>query len=273
MIRYGISTWIVRDVSADKAIELMAANGFREVEISADAAAITKEWEKDPERTTQRLERAGFEVLEVHTPEPGRSLDALDDALRLASLEANYTYFDLMRRCGAKWLVVHLIGARDKSPADSRAARKAQCLESLKALADRAGRMGIGLAVENLPGGNKGARPCDSMGELREMIAGLGGHVRLCFDIGHAVMKGFDPVQEIKTAGDQLISLHLHDVNSAGKDHFIPGEGVIDWQAVLSQFDAMNFTGIRTIEISPPQGDVEQRVAQTAALRRQWESR
>jgi sugar phosphate isomerase/epimerase len=140
----------------------------------------------------------------------------------------------------------------------------------LQALAEHAAPTGVKLAVENLTSKTV-HRPGATMGEVRELIEGLGEHVGLCFDIGHAVQVGYDPVAELRDAGDKLLSLHLHDVRPDGKDHFLPGEGVIDWREFLAALADVPREVLRCLEISPPADNIEARLQAVAALACRWE--
>lgn len=132
-------------------------------------------------------------------------------------------------------------------PAAAAAARQ-RIQASLRSLADAAAERGLRLAVENI--GGLGT----TIADLLPFIADLGPHVGLCHDVGHSVQAGLDPAAETAEAlrSGRLFSLHLHDVNAANRDHFIPGEGVVDLAAILALLDEHGFTGIRTLEIDHP---------------------
>ncbi|OPZ20571.1 MAG: fructoselysine 3-epimerase [candidate division BRC1 bacterium ADurb.BinA364] len=271
MTEYGISTWIAKNIACEEAIRLFASSGFREIELSACLAAIVAEWEADPGRIAARLRDNGLRVRQIHSPDHARQLDHPDPQIRRESIEANCAYFEPALRTGAEWIAIHPTGAEGEEGEGGREGRKARAIESLQILAGRAAEAGIGLAVENLPTRDN-RRPGATMSELLDMIDGLPGKVGLCFDIGHTIQTGLDPIAEIETAGARLVSLHLHDVDSNGKDHYVPGEGVIDWNAVLGTLGRIGFGGVRTLEILPPKGDVRERIEAVAAVRRQWES-
>jgi len=271
MNRYGISSWIVKWLPLDEAVETLSASGFKELELSCAQSALVQAWEKAPREICRRLELAGLHVKSTHTPEQGRQLSAAEEAPRRTSLDANRQYIDWSAQCGVELLIIHPTGPDDFSTEESRAASKARAVESMRILAEYAEGTGVKLAMENLPSG-KVNRPGATMSELREMIEGLGAHVGLCFDIGHTVMKGLDPVEELKAAGDKLLSLHLHDVNAQNHDHFIPGEGTIDWEAFLTQLDRQRFEGLRILEVSPPEENAKERLRATAAVRDKWEA-
>lgn len=273
MKHYGISSWIAAKLPAEDALNRLIESGFTQVELSADKSALVKAWEREPVAIRQKLASAGIDVPSVHSPEPGRFLDVEDEAARQASIAANLQYFDWMSACGVEEIVIHPISSADVSTPDKRAACEARIRHSLATLAERADRIGVRLAVENLPGVG---RPGSTMAILLDSIDGLGDHVGLCLDIGHAYMTGLNIVDELHTAAaaGKLFSLHIHDVGHDGKrDHFIPGEGRIDFDAFITALDACPASVGRTLEISPPDTDVAERLRQAGAVRDLWEGR
>lgn len=266
---YGISSWIVNSLSADESVEKLANSGFKYIEISGSGSGLLKEWEDDPVGVCQKLKAADIHVLSIHCPVAGRFLDHADEAARRSSVEANLAYFSKMKECGIREIVIHLIGAGNYSTPERYAESRTRCDESLRTLARYAGQIGVRMAVENL-GSN---RPGSSMADLLEMIAGLGDHVGICFDVGHAEQAGFDLTHELETAisAGKLFSLHLHDVNAEGRDHFIPEEGRINWNVFISELDSYGFQGGRILEISPPETNFTGRIRKSAALKSKWE--
>lgn len=271
MAKYGISTWLVQGYAPQKAVSLLADAGFHHVEISGANEEFVPAWEEDPVGVSRLLRGAGLEAVSVHGPIAGRRLDAPDAAVRKAAIAANVAYFDLMRMNGIPEIVIHPNGGADTSNPAACAAAGKHARESLEVLADRARRAGVRMAVENL---GRPPTPGSSISRLLDLIDGLGDHVGLCFDVGHAEQAGLDLLCELHTAiaSGQLFSLHLHDVAPNGVDHFIPGEGRIDWNAFVPALDADKFSGGRTLELSPHHGNPSMQLRRAGKLREQWEA-
>lgn len=272
MSTYALSTWLVGHVPAQEAAGLLADAGFTQTELSADWAPIVMAWEEDPVGVCGQLAAAGITVPSVHSPEKGRRLDLPDDDERMASVEDNIRYFGLMEACGIPEIIIHPVSGAAGADVEAWAAVPGRSRESLKALAEAAGRAGIRLAVENL-GGN--GWPGSTMASILEMIDGLGEHVGLCMDIGHSQQAHLDLLSELSTAlsSGKLFTLHLHDVDPAGKDHYIPGEGCLDFGPFLGMLRAHGYDRGRTLEIAvAPVEQVAERVRQAAAVRERWEA-
>ncbi len=272
MATYGLSTWLVSRTPMDEAIEKVVAAGFRDVELSADYCPIVEAWEADPVATCQRLATAGLAVPSIHSPEAGRHLDIADGAARQASIDVELACFEKMVASGIPEIIIHPTSVWSLPEGDSWDALRARSVESLKRLADRAGQEGLRMAVENL---GKEPSPAATIGGILNMIGGLGDHVGVCHDVGHTVQAGLDVLSETKTALDsgKLFSLHLHDVDADNRDHYIPGEGCVDLGPVIAELNARDFSGGRTLEVSPPESNVDERISMVADVRRDWEAR
>lgn len=272
MARYGISTWIVGKLSTEEAIHALATAGFEELELSAGWAPVVQAWEREPARIMERLHAAGMSVRSVHSPEAGRRIDVEDNAERQASIRENLRYFDLMAESGIEEIVIHPTSSIPVDTPEQVEGARRRSIESLTILAGHAHPAGLRLQVENL---GRHPRPGHTLGELLEMVRGLGDHVGLCHDVGHSVQAGLDIVAEVRTAlaAGKLFSLHLHDVDATLRDHYIPGEGTVDLTALLDELDRAVFTGGRILEIAVAETNARGRVRQAARVKEAWEGR
>ncbi|MDH7568641.1 MAG: sugar phosphate isomerase/epimerase family protein [Armatimonadota bacterium] len=266
---YAISTWIAAAAPGDEALALLAASGFSRIELSADACALVRAWEEDPVGTRRRLDAAGLQPISIHSPEPGRFLDHPDEARRDASLAANLAYLRGMEASDIPEIVIHPShgGAFENEERRVASRRHARC--SLEKLAEEARRRGLRLAVENLGGPN---HPAARMEQLLSLIEGLGDHVGICFDVGHAEQARFSLLRELETAlgSGKLFSLHLHDVLADNRDHFVPGEGRILFEPVIARLDHAGFSGGRVLEIAVAKNDLSGRLHQTYQAARRF---
>lgn len=268
MACYGLSSWIAARLSPTDAIAAISAAGFTQVELSDDQAPLVRSWEADPVAVTGQMRDDGIRLTSVHSPLNGRFLDLVDERSRLASIAANMVYLDLMAACGVPEMVLHPVSAWQTPPPTDLGAFRADIVDSLARLAARADDLGLRLSVENLGGISA------SMSGVLDLIVDFDDHVGLCLDVGHAVQNGLDPLHETRIAlqSGRLFALHLHDVDAAGVDHFLPGEGVVDLPAILAELDRADFAGLRTLEIARAEERVAERILQAGAVRACWEA-
>jgi len=115
-----------------------------------------------------------------------------------------------------------------------------RALEALEALAARAAELGVKLAVES-------RSRFEDMPNEREMIRlqeHFAGHPSVGYwhDFGHVQLKHhlglLDHEQWLARISGHLIGGHLHDVEWPARDHRVPFQGVLDYQALLAHFPA-----------------------------------
>ena len=72
--------------------------------------------------------------------------------------------------------------------------------------------------------------------------------VTVCFDIGHAALCGREPEDCIRTIGNRIGALHVHDVDYESDLHTVPGLGKIDFNAVAKALADIKYKGDLTLE-------------------------
>jgi sugar phosphate isomerase/epimerase len=76
-----------------------------------------------------------------------------------------------------------------------------------------------------------------------------GNRVGACLDTGHAQLAG-DLYPLVYKMAPYLRLLHVHDNKGHGDDHLPPGDGRIDWTALLKELAAVKFTGALILELA-----------------------
>ncbi len=115
--------------------------------------------------------------------------------------------------------------------------------ESLFSLSEIANKCGGVIAVEDLP------RTClgRNSAEINDLIS-VSDKLRVCFDTNHLL--GEKTVDFIKAVGNKIITTHISDYDFVNERHWLPGEGKIDWQELLSAFKAVEYSGPWLYEMS-----------------------
>ncbi|HAV12067.1 MAG TPA: sugar phosphate isomerase/epimerase [Opitutae bacterium] len=109
---------------------------------------------------------------------------------------------------------------------------------------------GLTLCLENREGLEE--MPIDK--EYSEFLKALPEpeHVGYWHDTGHAEIKHqfglIDHREHLESMADRLVGFHLHDVSEVGRDHQVPGSGVIDFK-MISEFVRPEHTLV--LELSP----------------------
>ena len=70
--------------------------------------------------------------------------------------------------------------------------------------------------------------------ELCELVDSFNSkHVGICYDFGHAHMRGHDIKKDILTMRDRLVATHVADNHGDRDEHLLPFYGTIDWKKAV----------------------------------------
>jgi sugar phosphate isomerase/epimerase len=202
-----------------------------------------------PAHILEVLDEAGLTVDSLHAyielemlDGPPFDLSAEDpevrqSALRIARSEAAYA-----RELGCRDVIVHPVGPGDTAKDAWRRDTLTASAEELVRIAERAG---VRFLLENMPPDMFGA----SAKVLRRVVDVLDSpHLGLAYDCGHATIAG-DPLGVIRTMGDRLWGVHLHDNDGKEDGHFLPGMGVVPFEDVARALAEVRFRGTFMLEI------------------------
>lgn len=122
-------------------------------------------------------------------------------------------------------------------------------------------KYGIKIATENL-GDNSKSGFYNFFGDMKEFIksydriCGMGDNAKyltVCFDIGHAntaTRSGQQrPGDIIRTLGNKISVLHIHDNDGVLDQHKMPMSGTVDWNDVLSALEEVGYNGVYNMEL------------------------
>jgi protein FrlC len=120
-----------------------------------------------------------------------------------------------------------------------------QFAESIKPILERADALGIDVGIECEPG-----LFIEWAAELRQWIDRLG-HPRLGanLDVGHSQVLGEDIPQTVALLRGRIWNLHVEDIPGRKHYHLIPGEGTMDWAALVAALRPINYGRFMTVEL------------------------
>jgi sugar phosphate isomerase/epimerase len=243
----------------------------------------------------KEIEAAGFSFVQVPAPPPSvlihprdahRHAAALSDALGTGGLRvvlhgpgstqagtrdgdrALGGLIDYAAEVGASHIVYHAANLPDGPASEDGLLAETR---SLAALARRAERLGVIIALENLapvyPAPDALSYTPMTLRTMAKRISSPA--VGLCLDVGHAnVVAGLrrtDPLELIEPVLDRTVLFHLHD-NLGGRHgdsdspeldplrldlHLAPGRGTVPWQS-LAPLLARKHGAPLVLEIHPP---------------------
>ena len=272
VVEYGLATPMMGDMPRESALRAIAEAGFRQVELWAKAGHLD-DWVSDPAGLRPDLDRFGLTPFSVHSPSEGWHTADSDPEVRRTAVKLTGESLNWAAGVGADLVVVHPSSSREEEHAAGPELARARSRESLSVFAELAGELGLRIAVENLPIRAHKFRPGTTVADVLELIDGLGDHVGVCLDAGHSHLNKLDPAEEAGLAGAKLFTTHLQDNDGSGDQHIAPGQGAIDWGAVLASLDRMAYAGGRIFEVSAGDDGPEKTLAALAEVRDRWLSR
>ena len=141
---------------------------------------------------------------------------------------------------GIDKIVIHPSGEPIRQ--EEREDRMNYAMQSLDLLAEIAHKEGAVIAVEDLPRTCLG-NTADNM--LRLLSAN--DKLRVCFDTNHLLHD--TNLNFMEKVGDQIVTLHVSDYNFIDEQHWLPGEGLVDWQEIYHTLKKIGYQGIWMYEL------------------------
>ncbi len=256
-MKLAFSTNAYTRFSLFDALRGIRAAGFGGVEILADVPHAYPAWisRTQTDFIRDELSRLGLSVSNVNVNCTfGYWTDAPPEAYFEPSvISPNPRHrADRIGLIGAAMQFARDIGADNISMTSGRmlggmppAKAAAQFEESMAIILEMADRLAINVGIECEPG-----LYLEYAAELREWIDRLG-HPRLGanLDIGHSQVIGESIPQVIDLLGDRIWNMHVEDIPGRKHYHMIPGEGTLDWQALKSALQKIDYRRYLTVEL------------------------
>ena len=183
------------------------------------------------------LEARQTEFWSVHGPF-GAQFDASspDESIIENTITGYAGAITLAVKLGAKIVVTHP-GANVQYDV-TKQTRLARAAETIARLAPIAAEYGVKLAVEPLPKHEAG----NSLEEVLWIVEQVNQpNVGINFDVNHLYPAEIVP-GKIREAGGKILSVHISDQDGQER-HWLPFEGILDWQAVLAALQDAGYRG------------------------------
>ena len=211
----------------------IADSGLQVVELDMSAEDYPQ---ADFYKTAEIAKRYGLEIASIHLPIAPQHI--YDVTHKYATVGAVPYQIELIKRAceilKVKHIVIHSGGEPLKE--EERAERVERAGEKLPLLADVAEKYGADICIEVLP------RTClgrDS-DEILAMLA-YDDRLRVCLDTNHIFRES--EVEFIRKIGKKIATTHISDRDDINERHWWPGEGLLDWVAILDALDEIGYEG------------------------------
>jgi len=247
-----ISTWVHFWRPLEKVLKDIAGAGYTNVEIWGDKTHLDPRISPDIPLLKDLLNRLHLKVHSLHAPFSDVAISSLDEEERENSLELIKKSMEFCTEVEGGIVIIHPCSTEMLGDAQSYRTVKNKAEDSLFSLTTFAEKLGIRLAVENLPNIG-GWRFGTDVSELSQLVSKANNpHLGLCLDIGHVFVgrKNVSLSKAIFACGKDLIALHIQDTDGKKDRHWLPGEGIINWAQFLKDLILIGYQGALTLEIS-----------------------
>jgi sugar phosphate isomerase/epimerase len=241
----GISTGMFLHFPLSRVLEPIKKAGFNLIEVSAFPGHFNYHDIREVTLIRQQLDETGLKVCSLHAPYSLElDLTSLNEENRQKAVKEMETAAEALSRLGGRTLVLHA-GSEDQNITDPPQIRLEQSVKSLREICSYCQKWKITLAIEDMLGHLLGGRTRELqwlLGQLSQDGAGM------CLDTGHSFLTG-QLMERMIAFAPYLVMLHIHDNRGEYDDHLPPGEGKIDWSAVLQALRAISFDGELVLEL------------------------
>lgn len=159
---------------------------------------------------------------------------------RLAGVELVQNRLEMTAELGGQSVVMHI----PNLPAELETTPECdQLRRSMDALVPTVRRLGVRLAVENMPN--------EDFRLLRKLLAAYGPEVLgICYDCGHGNIDQRRGLDHLETVKDRLVAMHLHDNDGTGDRHWVPFTGTVDFARLSGILARSGYRGCISMESS-----------------------
>ncbi|MBQ9088945.1 MAG: sugar phosphate isomerase/epimerase [Lentisphaeria bacterium] len=186
--------------------------------------------------TARKIKAAkSVEIASVHLPYMGggKSWDpsAVDETLR----QDVSTRLQKMIRDNADLMAPEVtMHCSMEPPLEEHPARLDQVSRTIEELLPLAGELDFSINVEYLPRRCVGNKP----EELQTIVSRFGKeHVGICLDVNHVMSRYAELPEIIAELSPRIKAFHLSDYDGIDEKHWFPGQGIINWSAVMAAAD------------------------------------
>lgn len=258
--RFAFSTSLFREVSLAEGLDTIAAAGFTKVEVWADRSHLDARVAPDTSALRAQLGRLGVQVHSVHLPWAELRLGHPEPALLATWLPLWRDTLELAAQLDAGLAVIHVTSDTKTLPGDLYDASRAIMQDAVGRLAEDARRLGLRLALENLPHLSPERRRFGA--SLDDLVAAFPDEeIGFCLDIGHAAVNQRDVAAEIHAAGQRLISIHAASNDGQADLHWLPSLGLPHWERVKAALKAEGYARPIVLEVLRLKGHEEGEMA------------
>ena len=224
-------------------------DGFESV-FTLDEAALIEHYRPHKEAA----DKYGVKIHQAHAPFPSHIYDR--PATDAFALEAIKKCFPLLKMMDCPYLIVHPFfnSYNERMEYDDEWDSN---IRFYSALIPYAKKYGVTVCLENMFVSRERkiyAACCADPNEAAAYVDELNDRAgqkcfAFCYDTGQSLLVGQDVYLTLKTLGERVETLHVHDNDGWDDQHTQPYSGRLDWERLLEGLKKIGYKGAMTMEI------------------------
>jgi len=248
----GLSTGCFYNQSIFDCLAQIRESGFSTIEICSSPTHLDYHDPSTVRRAAERIRELGMDAYSFHAPFADHiDIAASNDGQRSAALAEVLQAVEAAAILCVRYFVIH---PGPEQPAlasgEEQLVRMRNVVTTLNEVAHRCRELGIVCVLEN-------KLPHLLFGNTSDILWILDAintsEVGACLDTGHAFLSG-DMQSLVRKLSGHLRMIHVHDNRGAQDDHLPPGDGRIDWEAMLRDLRNIGFRGALILEMAGQAG-------------------
>jgi sugar phosphate isomerase/epimerase len=247
MLALGAATFTyLHRFSLDEALDHLAKNGFREIELMSTPPHLFPRQLNATARSSLRkgMERRGLSLFSLQPTYQDLNIISLNPAIRSESVREVVENIELAADLGAKVLV--LVTGR-RHPLLPVPLEKAWgiALDSIGECNEIARKRGVVIGIENVRNQfvDRGSDVCKMVADLAD------GNVKAVIDVANANVVE-SPLEALEAVKEHLVLVHLSDNDGRSWTHSSAGKGNIDFPAIAGKLRDIGFQGPSILEVT-----------------------
>jgi sugar phosphate isomerase/epimerase len=238
-LKMAMHNWM-RAEPIETTITRLGRSGYDGIEISGEPATY------DAEQIKGLLTDNGVSCWgSVTLMTGGRDLVHEDHYVRLASVQYVKDCLSFVAELGGEILTVVPSTVGKVTPMASPEEEWEWCVTGLKECQAHAEQVGVRIGVEPL--NRFETYFINRADQAVAMAKEVGGNCGVTLDIFHMNIEEADWRRSIRDTGDYLIDFHVADNN-----RMPPGQGELDWEAIVQELTGIGYDGYLTVEFVVP---------------------
>ncbi len=253
-MKIGLGNYYIDKYGLEDGAKKMAAHGYECIDFNFENTDTVYYSSREEDFLEQMytikkaLKKRGVSVHQIHGPHRTPAKDSAEDD-RAEWFGKMTKAMVMAKHLGARYMAVRPLMPFGENAPDNPCEVYEINRKYYEALARVGSGLGVVVCLENTP---FPLFPLSRSADILKLVKEVNSpYLKVCFDTGHANITGEPLGDAVRTLGEYLKIIHVHDNDGETNSHLPPYEGCIDWADFAEGLYDIAFDGVFTINSSP----------------------